>query len=208
MPDTDTQVLTTPSITEYFRESVADAMQNQQVDADEHTEFYLVSLLDTYSRSDQFYDYTEDGVSLKPLAELYGEAFNAPTPEHRDTMLRRLGDVALFLSGVFADSGKRRGIDINYYINMGGSAYGVLADPDTISRMYVPLADTFNELARKFILFVDVLAEVCESTPTSSDTDALKLYDYWQKTGSERARRQLNDAGIVPLHAGARKLCH
>lgn len=208
MPGSESQLLTTTSFTEYFRETVSSAMHNQHVEADEHTEFYLVSLLESYARSDQFYDATEDGMTLRPLAEVYGDAVNASTPEQRDTMLRRLGDVALFVAGVFAESGQRRGINVDYYINMGGSAYSVLSESDKISRMYMPLVDTFDELARKFISFVDVLAEVSESANLSSDSNTLRVYDYWQRTGSERARQQLSEAGIVPIHAKTLPSCH
>lgn len=196
------QVLTASSMMEFFRDSVSSAMRNQNVDADEHTVFYVVSLLKAYGRSERFYDAAQEGRTLRPLAQLYGDAVQATTTEERDAQLRRLGDVALFVAGVFAESGLRRGIDVDYYINMGGGAYNWLGDRDQVSRTYAPLADTFAELAEKFVQFVDVLAEVCESANLQQDRNLLRVYERWQKTGSPRARRQLVKEGIVPL-AGA-----
>jgi len=37
--------------------------------------------------------------------------------------MQRLGDTALFIAGVFADSLNRKLVDVDYYVAMGGTAY-------------------------------------------------------------------------------------
>ena len=61
---------------------------------------------------------------------MYSDALEEESGEARNQILRRLGDVALFISGVFSRSLKRRVVDVDYYIAMGGGAYlgGLLYD--------------------------------------------------------------------------------
>ena len=54
----------------------------------------------------------------------------------------------------------------------------------------------FAELGQKFQQFVDVLNDVRHQALASSDADLLRLYEVWQKTGSERARRLLRENGV------------
>ena len=60
--------------------------------------------------------------------------------------MQRLGDVALFLSGVFAESFSRRLVDVDYCIGMGASAYNYLSNHNNHARN----AAVFRELAMKF----------------------------------------------------------
>ena len=46
--------------------------------------------------------------------------------------------------------------------------------------------------------FVDVLTEVSERTSCSSNTDLLRLYEKWLKTGSRRSGQLLVERGVVP----------
>jgi hypothetical protein len=107
--------------------------------------------------------------------------------------LRSLGDFSLFMSGFFSDSLRRRTVDVDYYVSMGEYAYGSLSriDEDTF-------AEVFAELARKFVGYMDVLADVSERTAVTSSGDLLRLYEKWLRTGSSRAGKKLVDRGIVP----------
>ena len=162
------------------------------------TVYYVVNLLTLFSRADALYENTPDGVMIRPLASFYEEAVEAATPEVRNAALRRLGDVALFVSGVFGDSLKGRLVDVDYYISMGGSAYGSLSDGVRGSLQGRALAGIFDELAAKFTDFVDVLGEVSDNTHLAGDTDLLRCYDLWAKTGSTRAASKLRRHGIEP----------
>ena len=92
----------------------------------------------------------------------------------------------------------RRVVDVDYYVSMGGSAYGYLSD--AMRRPYArpALCDVFGELSNKFVEFVDVLCEVSERSTLSRDTDLLRVYEMWLRTGSKRAARLLRAAGIQP----------
>lgn len=198
-------IITDTSLRGFFQASITEAMQRQRVVADDLTVVYLVNMLQSFLRSEDFYADTVDGPALQPLALVYAEAVNAGSDHQRDTALRRLGDLALFVAGVFAESLNRRPVDIDYYVGMGGNAYGCLAESRVQQRgQRGALAGVFAELARQFVAFVDVLATVHERIRLRSDRDVLRVYETWLRTGSERAAGLLRQAGIEPIAAPVR----
>ncbi len=171
---------------EYFKELVESALVRQHLQAGDLTEYYLVNLLCQYIRLDGRAD---DG---EPLAFRLARALDSGGSEQR-ARLRSLGDFSLFMSGFFSDSLRRRLVDVDYYKSMGEYAYGSLSrwDDDTF-------AEVFGELSRKFVGFMDVLADVSERTSITAGTDVLGLYEKWLRTGSPRDGQRLVDRGIVP----------
>ncbi len=185
------------SPTEYFRGLVESAMQYQRVRAREQTSFYVVNMLAGFVHADQASLSGEDD----PLGLRLVAALQADGIVQRDG-LRRVGDRALFVSGFFSDSLHRSLVDIDYYTYLGAYAYGSLA------RLGHPaFGDIFDELAAKFTAFVDVLSEVSERTALTSNTDILRLYEKWVRTGSPRSADLLAARGIVPVRsAGSRTI--
>ncbi len=186
------------NVREFFQGLVHDAIAKQQVDAADETLYYVVNLLVSFTDTRTLYDKTPEGLMIRPLAGLYGEAVDAPSPQARHQALKRLGDLALFIAGVFTDSLNRKPVDVDYYIAMGGNAYGYLSDTTRHTGRLQTLSDVFGELADKFPLFVDVLGDVCEHAHFRNDRDVLRLYELWVRTGSPRAARQLRKLGIEP----------
>ena len=108
-------------------------------------------------------------------------------------MFRQVGDVSLYLSGFFQESLKRKLVDVDYYIDMGGIAYSQVASIEDGGHM----KQMYAELSHKFAAFVDVLAEVSEhTTPVQSNHDVFKLYQSYMSTGSPRAKKALKKLGI------------
>src|SRR5437868_8500572 len=105
-------VVAVTNLREFFHDSMQTALRHQKVAVDDHTEHYVVNLLTTFARSDELYEHTAEGARLRPLAHMLAEASTAVTPQQRDTVLRRLGDVSLFIAGFFAQSFARKLIDI------------------------------------------------------------------------------------------------
>lgn len=193
---------------EYFRQSVTTAMEHQRVAASEEAAYYLVGLLTDFVRTDALFERTADGVMLKPLAGWLSDAMSASGTEQRQSALRRLGDMALFISGVFANSLNRKLVDIDYYIAMGGTAYGCLSGYARGSLGHRALGPVFDELAGNFVDFVDVLSEVSDQTHLGSDTDLLRVYEVWIRTGSRRAARKLRRQGLQPSPANVSRAMH
>jgi hypothetical protein len=175
---------------EYFKELVESALSRQQLRANELTSYYLVDLLCRFVRPDQRIPYNDD--SGEPLALRLGRALDSAGLEQR-ARLRNLGDFSLFMSGFFSDSLHRSVVHIDYYVSMGEYAYASLSRRDVDA-----YGEVFSELARNFVPFMDVLADVSEQTTSRSAMDVLRLYEKWLRTGSPRDGQRLADRGIVP----------
>src|SRR5690554_5929518 len=179
----DTRVEPVRSLQEFFKDSVCSAMTRQGVAADDHTAYYVVNLLTLFARSEVLYDGAGDGRSLKPLAAILAEAAEAEKAEEQNFALQRVGDISLFIAGFFAESLDRKPVDIDYYVNVGGSAYSSLSERVRGSVRGRVFASVFAELGVKFQDFVDVLMEVRDDARGHHDTDVLRLYELWLKTG-------------------------
>jgi len=197
------QVITNPSLQAFFHQSVNAAVRNQQLDVSDQSIHYVTNLLTLFSRSEDLFEQTEEGVDLKPLALMFADAAADNSVAGRVRTFQKLGDTALFITGVFADSLNRKLVDVDYYIAMGGSAYSNLSN--TFGHHYRDAAaqELFNELTEMFVPFVDVLAEVCEHANFNNNSDVMRLYELWLRTGSKRASNRLQKLGITPV-AGSR----
>jgi hypothetical protein len=201
------RVLPVRNLRDYFRTSVDDVIAQQGVDVDPHTTCYVVNLITVFARSDALYEDDGETYGLRPLALMLAEAADAPSPEHRNHMLQRIGDVALFIAGFFTDSLAHKAVDIDYYIHMGESAYGSLSEEIRGTFRGNAFAGVYSELAAKFQVLTDVLNEVRDGTRNASDIDLLRTYEIWTKTGSQRAEKLLRQQGVVPI-TNAQRLQH
>jgi hypothetical protein len=199
-PD-DVAPIQVTSLREFFRDSVQHALRKQHVEVDAHTEHYVVNILTMFSRSEELYEQTAEGLRLRPLAHMLADVATAPTRDEQQQALRRLGDVSLFIAGFFAQSFARKLVDVDYHIAMGGRAYGTLADCVRAKAM----AEVFAEMARKFQRLVDVLNEVAEMAHVHTDQDVLRLYEIYLKTGSRRAHEILCRLGVTPTLNASRR---
>lgn len=193
------QVLPVKNLRDYFRQSIDEAIDRQGVNVDSHATHYVVNLLTLFSRSEELYEDRGDIYGLRPLALMMADAVDARSAAQRNLALQRIGDVALFIAGFFADSLAHKLVDLDYYIYMGGSAYGSLSDEVRGTTRGRALASVYAELAAKFQIVVDVLNDVRESARQSSDIDLLRTYEVWLKTGSRRAAALLRQNGVVPM---------
>ncbi len=201
-------LITDKSVQEYFQDSISDALENQRIEAAQETVFYMVNLLATFIRSEELFERTPDGVILKPLADFYAEAVECPTTAEQHRTLRRLGDVALFISGVFSHSLNRKLVDVDYYVAMGGGAYSYLSGALRGNAGANTLTEIFEELSSKFVDFVDVLGEVSERAHFNNSADIMRVYEMWVRTGSRRAERTLRNIGIDPTETNISRSRH
>jgi len=193
------RVMQVSNLQDYFRVCVEDAVVRQRVDIDPHVSHYVVNMLTMFSRADELYEDDGEYYGLRPLALMLADAASAATVARRNALLRRIGDVALFVSGFFAEGLARSVVDVDYYIRMGGNAYGSLSEEVRGTAHGQAFAPVFRELARKFAVLVDVLNEVSDGPCDGSDVDLVRTYEIWRKTGSRRAAALLRRYDVVPL---------
>ncbi len=185
---------TAESLEAFFAEQVDQALRTKGVFAPPLTEHYLVHLLAAYAKRP---------IDDAPLAVKLMEALDAEPRARRDR-LREVGDTSLFVSGFWSDSFARRSVDVDYYMDLGGSAYGELARTGA-GWSRDPYGDVYESLSENFPRFVDVLAIVSHATmPAAAPQDILKLYERWTRTGSRWAAQRLAAAGVTMQRSGGR----
>lgn len=185
-------VIPSARVEDFFRDAITGALRNQNVETADEVEFYLGHLLAAFARTDE-----SDCPFDAPLAFRLAQALEAGEPE-KTLAFRRLGDVALYVSGFFSDCLNRSLVDVDYYIDMGEAAY------DRVASAYdrlpgASIAFMYRELAAQFAALVDVLAEVSEHHALTSNSGVLRLYEKWLRTDSERLARLLQSRGVVPV---------
>lgn len=185
------------NLKEFFQHKVKDAVELQKISISGEVEFYLVNILEHYSKSENLFQKNENGkVEDRPLAlKLYDAVFSSH-PNMRFQHLKSLGDTALYHAGVFYDGLFNQIVDVEYYINMGGSAYHSLANLTTHHGKI--LSDMFSELSCHFPKLVEILYTCCEREVAQTDIDILRLLDRYLKTGSQKAKELLEEKGILP----------
>ena len=122
----------------------------------------------------------------------------------RWTRLRALGDRALFDAGFFGDSLRGRAVGIDYYADIGRTAYlrvSAAFEPQVGVRVSGP--NLFQELARHFVDFVELLAEVAQRARGDHCVDLLRLYDRYRESGSSRDRERLLRRGLILPRRGS-----
>jgi len=175
---------------EFFKEQVEAACERQRLRPQPLTAYYVVSLLTDFAHLGNK-SAADAMASTEPLALKFARAMQSGGSDQR-AGLKQVGDLSLFISGFFSDSLRRSLVDVDYYVSLGGYAYGSLGARDDA------LSPIFTELADKFLGFVDVLSEVSERSALTSDSDLLRLYEKWLRTGSRRNGDLLAEQGIVP----------
>ena len=180
---------------EYFAEMVQSGFSKRNIKKNPAVEVYLVDLLAHYLDARNLFDEpTKENGEKNPstLAEMFLTASNSDHLE-KISLLKKLGDRTLYISGFFGDSLSRKVVDIDYYVEMGGAAYGSLADCVRED----DLAHVYNTFSTRFVEFVDVLTYISQQSFVQNDESILRLYERYIKTGSEVARQKLIEMGVM-----------
>ncbi|MBI4405124.1 MAG: hypothetical protein HY537_13260 [Deltaproteobacteria bacterium] len=180
---------------DYFTCQLKELMEKRQVAAKEYSVIYIADLLLRYMESEKFFVRdSENKLHHNILADLYAE-FIQGNEETKRMTLRRLGDICLLMTGLFADYLNRKLVDLDYYFGMGGTAYQQLAHLE----LNKTKRSLFAELSVKFKPFSNLLNEMNDRSNIQSNTDLLRLYEKWLLTGSDHLRELLAQNGLTSL---------
>lgn len=186
-------MLTTPS--EFFRDGVNNALAYCGLRASPQVSVYLVHLLEHFLVTDNLYVTDEKGRrGRETLAEMYLRATALLEGQQRIDLLRKTGDISLYISGFFGDSLQRKLVDLDYYAGMGEVAYRTLLG---MARDDDPLQEVYGEFAERFTRYVDVLTYLSQRSFIQSNQSLLRIYERYLRTGSDLARDQLIEAGLL-----------
>jgi hypothetical protein len=175
-----------------FAELVAGALGQTGVEPSPVAVQYLVGLLHERVRSAP-----TPPEGAETLAEALLSARLVPGSE-RLRRLRGIGDRALFVAGFFRDSLSRGAVGVEYYGDVGRTAYAqVAAALPADARSSPSWRALFGELAGRFGDFIEVLCEVGDRTRSQRPGGLLALYASYLRTGGERERRRLLRRGLA-----------
>ena len=183
------------SLKEFFKRTLNEAMSRHRLELEEVTEFYLVNLLADFVNTEKLLAEVAEGGRREheSLALLYHRALQQDR-EGRIKTFRRLGDVSLYRVGFFAESLRSAPVGADYYIQMGCTAYGQVAELTPQGGF----AGVYRELNQKFRHLVEVLEEIAARGMVAHGPEgALKVYESWMRSGSDRLERVLVDAGVL-----------
>lgn len=180
--------------TDFFASAVDEALKNRRVTSSPLAYEYLVKLLTHYITTENLFDETSESGrrTRSTLAELYLKAMNAE-PANRIELLKKLGDTSLYISGFFGESLNRKIIDISYYVNMGETAFHSLS----ISVSEEAYCSLYREFSKQFVQYMDVLSHISKQGLSCPNSNLLKLYENYQKTGSDLMKETLIESGFV-----------
>lgn len=182
-------IQTTQNLQEFFYHLVRSAIEKQRLTVSAEAEYYLVQLLYRFAKLER-----GERIEDQTLVSLLHQALEA-SETARVQLLKQVGDLALYVAGYFPESLSRKLVNVDYYMRMGGHAYGSVAE--IIVQPHVQ--SLFGELSAKFPYWVDILGEVSAQTQSRhSGQDLLRLYELWQRTGSLKALNLLQQEGILP----------
>lgn len=181
------------STEQYFSEIVAEGIIATKVNAPEVAAKYIADMLVYFMDVRNLYDLEDNKGKLKreTLAEMMLKSTHLPLHQ-RVKVLKRLGDISLYVSGFFSSSLNRKLIDQDYYQDMGGLAYAHLASYSKDDTMKV----VFEEFSDKFSVYVGVLQFISEKASVQNDENVLRLFDRYVKTGSELIKERLSGLGL------------
>lgn len=178
------------SLSNYFTDRLSEFAERLDPAPQEETCYYLGSVLARFGRSEQLFSYEDGRLLLRPLAQLYGEALEAPNEHTRCLLLQQLGDLALFIGAVFPHRYRRYGINRDYFIGMGRGAYDYLAGNARRHR------ELFAELAGMFARLLEMVSKACSRHEHLGAEDVLALYERWLTSRDPLAEQQLLGLGI------------
>ena len=122
---------------------VHEATQVAHVALGEDMESYLVFVLMRYTETPHI-------LNQRVAPDFLASSTHAHTA--RRALLRSVGDKCLLFAGLFPGLAKKRNVEPDYYINMGQSAYGTLADLHRRKQRIL-----YANLSQHFVALTDVL---------------------------------------------------
>lgn len=178
-------IVTQPTSTAQWQCLVQEAAQVRECPLEDDLESYLVFLLIRFTSQPEIVETLFATDYLASMARL---------GRQRTEQLRDVGDKCLLFSGLFPRRAQRKRVNVGYFVSMGQSAYGQIADS-----LKQETATTYTRLAERFVGLMDVLQTMRELHQHTAE-NAVELLQQWQQCGSQRALNLLQEKyNIVPF---------
>lgn len=149
-------------------------------------EKYLVDLLSRF--------YADSSLAKSAVGLDFLEALQLHSLQGQFLALQTVGDKCLLLSGLFPEQAQRRRVDVNYYVQLGRQAYGILT---TLSPYQRQQTHFFASLREAFVTLMNVLQSLRHGTSMDIAQNILLSLEIAEKTGGTYAKKclQLHHVG-------------
>lgn len=174
-----------PTLESYFFDEIEQVQERTGTTLPREVEAYVVGLLARYAKRTH-----AAGRTARPLALEYLRA-RGENGSARYTALRRVGDRALYISGVVPKSLDRTPVNVRYVKGIGEAAYREVSD-----RRSSGAAAVLGALAERFDDVAGVIGNVVD-VGGSGEEDLLAVYERWRKTGRAADLERLIAAGVL-----------
>jgi hypothetical protein len=181
---------------QFFRNEVIETAERLGNRVPPAVQLYLANLLTRFAKSDQVFSSIEGRNELEPLTLMLTRALEQDDNGRIGT-LKHLGDVALYTSGLFSERIERRGVEVDYYIEMGGMAYFNVATMSSKRLRGGNFHELYSMLSEHFRHMVTLLWEFSDSLQSLNASELLAAYRQWERTGSRRLERRLIKGGLL-----------
>jgi hypothetical protein len=165
-----------PTATAQWHSLVSEAEQRHDVTLAHDLESYLVFLLMRFTSQPQM------AASILALDFLEGVE---KTGQKRQEALQELGDKCLLFAGLFPGQAEQKHVNISYFVFLGQSAYGTLAN-----NMPQQSAILYTELVKNFVKLMDLMQTI--RVDKASELTPLQAYELWTETASQCANKALS----------------
>lgn len=167
-----------PTATAQWHLLINEAEYVCQAHLGEDLQSYLVFLLMHYVNTSELAD--------SVLAIEYLNSFELRGRGQRE-QLCEVGDKCLLYSGLFPGRAERRQVRISYYVELGMTAYALLANS-----LAGVKAKMFEKLSGRFVSLMDVLQTTRELGTEQPALAPLQAMELWNDTGSQHALATLS----------------
>lgn len=126
-----------PTETSQWHALLNDAQMTAQCFLEENTESYLVFLLMRFNHSPH--------IANSVLALDFLKISEPPSGKVKRDLLQQVGDQSLLFSGLFPGLAEKKHVSVDYFIQMGKTAYFTIADQDSC-QLFRALGQQFKKM--------------------------------------------------------------
>ena len=178
---------------DYFSDNVARVNEARHLELSLEAIRYLSAMLVELAKTEKVFPWSEPTT----LTELHCRA-GGSSPKQALYLYKQLGDHALYISGFFSESLEKKTVGVEYYADMGGSAYHRAAGLSCLSGELLTLSTIFEELSQRFRQWIGVLSELADMDKKDNPKDILRLYERWLTTRDVHTEERLRSLGMLP----------
>lgn len=175
-----------PTSTASWKSLVNEAVAKTNQNLNEDLESYLIFLLIRFTKNADLAN------SILALEYLESQTL---TGQQQQQQLRDVGDKCLLFGGFYPEQAHQRLVTLEYFVNLGQSAYHQIANTHLNNSNLSDLKDLFNELSRNFLNLLDILNQI--KSLNSNDNLVLdKILEY------EKSQMMFKQTIITPKKPG------